>query len=240
MTTDIKSQINRAQEFLKDLKGVIPIDLTNGVASDRTKNLVQDILTKMRNVFDQTMYKFFKEKISSSINVIKIKRVKVYFPIGKDEHTVKSILGRACIKDLNIKHPQIYSFILSVQPFNENYKWMYYFSLYSNEKHIRLTPQKRREKVITKLLNALEIEDWNDNNSLAEAKLNDCEINGIPIKNLILSKHTPLEKIDPKLNPNREVYAMFTFEGTYIDVLRLCDKVVNEGEKIITYFLNLF
>lgn len=81
MDGDIKSQIERAKELLTELEKSANTDLSRKEVSDRTRNLTQEILVKMRSIFDQSMYKFFEKSISSKLSDEEKERAKVYFPI---------------------------------------------------------------------------------------------------------------------------------------------------------------
>ena len=49
---DINSQIDRASKILKELKQSANNDLAQQNISDETRNLTQEVLVKMRSVFD--------------------------------------------------------------------------------------------------------------------------------------------------------------------------------------------
>lgn len=81
MDKNFSSQISRAEELLNDLEQSLNNDLEKQDISDRTLNLTQEVLLKMRHLLDQAMYKFFEKHYLPKISKKEIKRVKVYFPI---------------------------------------------------------------------------------------------------------------------------------------------------------------
>lgn len=71
MNQDFQSQIDRAKELLKELEEVCNDDLKTQNVSGKTKNLSQEVLTKIRHTLDRSMYKFFEEKYASLFPMVK-------------------------------------------------------------------------------------------------------------------------------------------------------------------------
>jgi len=145
MNKEIQSQLDRARELKKELDESSNSDLKSHMISDKTRNLTQEILVKIRSILDQALYHFFEKEIAPNLNEKDKKNAKVYFPLVSKLNDLKSSLGRAKMKDLDLTHPRMFSFLESVQPYHKNYIWLNELSKYANEKHIRLTPQKRVE-----------------------------------------------------------------------------------------------
>jgi len=233
MDQDIKSQIERAKELLKELEESYNSDLQTKSISEKTKNLTQEVLVKMRHVLDQSMYRFFAKIISPTLSSDVKKNVKIYFPIAQNPAGLKSRLGMGKMAALDVSNPDVYKFLESIQPYNAKFSWLGDFSKFANEKHIRLSPQEFKEENETTLSNAIHAGRG------AEVKMAGCRIGDIPV-NCENINTTPLDQFDPRLKVKRTTWVQFNFKGTNINVLWLCKKAVNELEKVIDKFFTLF
>ncbi len=235
MDSDIKSQLDRAKELKKELEESYNSDLKSKIVSDKTRNLTQEILTKIRSLLDQAMCKFFEKEIAPSLSNENKNKARVYFPLINKKEYLIPLLGRAEIKNLEISHPTIFSFLESVQPYNANYQWLNDLSKYTRERHIRLTPQMIKEETETILGKGVRVRT----SGSGKVTMRGCLINGIPVNSEDVSK-TPLKNFDPRLNVKRTKWISLTFEGTNIDVLQFCSCSIVESEKIINHFSSLF
>lgn len=237
MDQDIKSQIERAKELLQDLKLSCQKDLGERVVSERTKNLTQEVLIKMRHVLDQAMSRFFEKNIAQTLIEKNKKNAKIYFPIARNHAGLKSTLGRGSMINLEISHPEIFNFLESIQPYNQNFQWLEEFSKFSNEKHIRLTPQEVKEENETTIgttnFGAVRVGPG------GSVKMQNCLINGIPV-NVEDLNTAPLSSFDPRLKVSRTTWTSFYFQDTQINILWLCEKSVNDLEKILEEFFSKF
>lgn len=198
--------------------------------SGRTKNLSQEILLKVRHLLDQSFYKFFEKYYFSNLSDVDKKSAKVYFPIASKRDDLKSVLGRAKMDDIEKIHQNLYKFLDSVQPYNSDYLWLKQLRDYSNEKHVRLTPQIIKKENETKLGNAIHVGRGGG------VAMRGCFINGIPVNSADINTE-PLENFDPRLNVQRTTWVSFLFENSDVNVLWLCKKSIEEGEKIIRKIL---
>ncbi len=229
MNQDIKSQIDRAKELLEELKESCKLDLRNKIVSNRTKNLTQEVLIKMRHALDQSMYRFFEKIIAPTLSMSEKEKAKVYFPLVKNRLDLKPTLGMGKMINLDTKYPSIYKFLEAVQPYNDDYKWLNDFNKFANEKHIRLSPQEIKEENETTISNAIRVGRG------AKAIMRGCLVNGIPVDSEDINT-TPLKDFDPRLNVKRITWVSFNFEGSNINILWLCEKGVKDLEKLIENF----
>lgn len=232
MDKDIKSQIERAKELLNELKKSCNSDIATKSISGKTKNLTQEVLTKMRHTLDQCMYKFFEKIIAPTLSETEKREAKIYFPITKKHAGLKSILGRGKMANLETKHSEIYKFLEAIQPYNTDFQWLDDFSRFANEKHIRLTPQELNEKNETILSNTVRV-------SGDKVKMKGCLINGIPINSENINA-TPLNQFDPRLQAKRKTWISFNFKESNINIIWLCNKAVYDLEKVIDDFFTKF
>jgi len=232
MDHDIKSQIKRAKELLRDLEESCNTDLKKKSVSERTKNLTQEVLTKMRHVLDQSMRRFFEKIIAPDLSPNEKDKVKVYFPIAGDRAGLKSTLGRAKMANLETSHPNVFNFLESVQPYNDDYAWLNDFSKFANEKHIRLSPQEIKEESETTLGNAVRV-------SGKKVAMRGVSIQGIPVNSEDINS-TPLDQFDTRLQVKRTTWVSFNFKGSSVNALWLCKKAVNELDKLINDFFSKF
>ena len=235
---DIESQIDRAEELLKELEGSAKEDLNKKKVSEKTRNLTQEILVKMRSVLDQTMRRFYEIHVEPTLSSSEKKKVKIYFPIVPKQNDLLPFLGRGMMKDLDKTHSDIYSLLDSVQPYQPGYEWMAYFKIYANERHIRLTPQKRVES------KRLVLGDDKARISLGEgAKIILGKGASIRVgsKRILggqtISTGSKTIKGDPGI-AKMERWVSFTFENSKINSLHLCNAVVVEGRKIVSDLLS--
>ncbi len=145
MDKDTKSQIERAKELLQELEKSCNNDLSSQNVSEKTKNLTQEVLLKIRHLLDQSIYKFFEKHYLPKLTIKEKNSAKVYFPIVGKKEDLKSVLGRGKMATLEKDFPDFYQFIDSVQPYNTAYTWLKHLADFSAEKHIRLTPQIKKE-----------------------------------------------------------------------------------------------
>lgn len=238
---DIESQIDRAKELLEELKACAKKDLAKKAVSTKTRNLTQEILVKMRSVFDQSMYQFFDKKISPTLTKKEKDNARVYFPLVSKKGDLKSVLGRSMIKDLDSTNPKIFNFLDSIQPYNKDYEWLKHFSKFANEKHIRLTPQKKKETksiFVGKRGTGFRITgnayiDMGPNTSMS--------IGGKKIEGgQRISPDSDFIRGDPDLDVKKEKWVSFTLANSKVNAVNLCESIVNKGEKIIHDFFKLF
>jgi len=227
MDQDIQSQLDRAKELLQELEKACDNDLRTENVSGRTKNLSHDVLIKIKRLLDQSMRKFFEKYYSPNLSDKDKKSAKVYFPIASKKDDLRSILGRAKMSNLETSHQDFYKFIDSVQPYNKDYLWLRYLRDYANITHIRLTPQILKKDNETKLGNAVHV-----GRGAKGVSMRNCSINGIPVNSKDINLE-PLENFDQRLNIQRTTWVSFLFEDSDVNVLWLCKKSIECGEKII-------
>jgi len=234
MNQEIKSQINRAKELLGELKESCNKDLASKTVSDKTRNLTQEVLVKMGSVFDQAIRLFFKQKVEPELAQEEKKRAKVYFPFAKDLDSLKSILGRGKMAELESKYPEVFGFLQSVQPFIKGYKWMHFLKKYADERHIELTPQKKTvtDERITVAREGVGTVSWKPKGVKFE--------NGVSILEAPIDTGTQNIRPTAGVTSKREIWVSFTLGDSGVNSLWLCETAINEGEKIISSFLGLF
>ena len=233
MDKDIASQIERAKELFQELENSCNSDLASQKVSDKTKNLTQEVLLKIRHLLDQSIYKFFEKNYLPNLSDSDKKSAKVYFPIVSKKEDLKSVLGRAKMSDLETSHQSFYKFIDSIQPYNKDYLWLKYLADYSSEKHIRLTPQTRKE------IKELRINSGGAGMALGQgASIQIGHGAMIKIGNATIPGGQNINVNNPAQfygqgSQERITWVSFQFENSNINVLQLCKKSVGDGEKII-------
>jgi len=235
MNQEIKSQIDRARELLKELKESCNRDLTSRTVSDKTRNQTQEILVKMGSVIDQTMRYFYSKKVAPKLTQTEKEKAKtkIYFPITSDKNSMKSILGRGNMADLEQDYPDIFKFLESIQPYNQGFEWMKQLSIFANERHIRLTPQKKIvEEKITVSKEGVGVASWTPKDVRFKSG---ASILGAPV-----DPATQDIRPIPGVTSKREIWVSFTLGDSGVNSLWLCETAINEGEKIISSFLKLF
>lgn len=224
MDEDTQSQLDRAKELLQELETAYNEELEAKNVSGKTKNLAQEVLLKVRHLLDQSIHKFFEKNCLPNLSEKDKKSAKVYFPIVPKKEDLKSVLGRAKMNDLEKTHNDFYTFLDSVQPYNQNYLWLKYLANYAAEKHIRLTPQIKTEEKRTTVSRQGGSVSWGSGVSFG----NGVSVLGVPI-NPITQMPVPNNIAETKI----ETWVSFLFEDSNINALWLCKKAVADGEMII-------
>lgn len=228
MDQDFQSQIDRANELLKELEEACNDDLKAQNVSGKTKNLSQEVLTKIRHTLDQAMYKFFEEKYASSLSDGEKQSVKIYFPIVPKQDDLKAMLGRAKMTDMETRHPEFWSFLQKIQPYNSDYAWLTHLAKYASEKHIRLTPQKRMETRRVTVAGGNGSVSWGSGVTFGS---------GVSIMGVPIDPRTQMPVPNNIVETKVENWISFLFDDSDINVLWLCKKAVEDGEKIIVELL---
>lgn len=226
MDQDIQSQLDRAKELLQELERACKNDLQAKNVSGKTKNLSQEVLLKIRHLLDQAIYKFFEKHYLSKLSDPDKKSARVYFPIVSKKEDLKSILGRAKMSDLGMKYCNFYQFLDSIQPYNQDYLWLRYLADYSSEKHIRLTPQTKTET--RRRVTVGGSVSWPP--AVIFGK-------GVSVMGVPIDPSTQLPVPNDLVETKIENSISFLFEGSNVNVLWLCKKSVEDGEKIIQKIL---
>lgn len=224
MDQDIQSQLDRAKELLQALEKACDDDLQTKNVSGKTKNLSQEVLLKVRHLLDQSIYKFFEKHYLPNLSEADKKSAKVYFPTVSKSDDLKSVLGRAKMGDLETKHQDFYKFIDSVQPYNQDYLWLKYLANYASEKHIRLTPQTKMETKRVTVTRGGGSVSWGSGVTFG---------GGVSVMGVPIDPATQLPVPNNIAETKVENWVSFLFEGSDINVLGLCKKSVEDGEKII-------
>ncbi len=228
MDQDIRSQLDRAKELLQELERACNNELQTKNVSGKTKNLSQEVLLKIRHLLDQAIYKFFKKHYLNNLSDSDKKSARVYFPIVSKREDLKSVLGRAKMSNIETKYRNFYQFLDSIQPYNKNYLWLKYLAKYSSEKHIRLTPQTKTEtKRVTVSCGNSSI-SWGPGVTFGK---------GVSVMGVPIDPTTQMPIPNNVAETKVENWVSFLFKDSNVNVLWLCKKSVEEGEKIIQKIL---
>lgn len=227
MDVELESLLDRADELLKDLKKEYENCLFSHKVTERAKNITNEILEKLRNALDQTMWKAWDKYISPYVSDKDREHARVYFPITGDLNSFHSRLGRGW---QNLKHhnKELYDFLLSRQPFSsgEN-QWLGLLTKVAAEgKHVRLTPQKRREsRRITVSRNDVGSVSW-DQSSIRYAP-------GVSILGAPIDPKTQRTIPTPSVTEQVEIWVYFTFEGYNVNAFRFCEDACQKTRMLV-------
>jgi len=223
MDSDIRSQIDRAKELFGELEKACNADLLAKNVSDKTRNLSQEVLLKVRHLLDQVTYKFFEKRYLSKLSAEDQKSARVYFPMVMKKEDLKSVLGRAKMSDLETIHPDFYNFLNSVQPYNTNYAWLKQFADLCAEKHIRLSPQVKNEAKRVTVSRGSGTVSWGPGVTFGR---------GVSVMGVPIDPSTQLPIPNNVVETKIETWVSFLYEGTSVNVLWLCKKAIEDGESI--------
>jgi len=236
-----ESQFQRAEELLSDLEVEYLLSLKNKEVSDRAKILTRDYCITLNSILDQVMNKYFEEKIAPTLSSIDRTEAKkrIYFPISNSRNGLPSKLGQMKIKNLQKMDYKVFSFLKSCQPYyDSSYKWLLDLHKYTNERHVRLTPQKKTENTrftVNSKEGCVIILD----NVIAED--GGILIDGKKIHSVLASTpESSYISCDPRLDVTTEILVNFYFEGTDLEVLKFCKECLPKTKELVKQFLELF
>jgi len=224
MDQDLQSQLDRAKELLQELESACNTDLQAKDVSGKTKNLSQEVLLKIRHLLDQSIYKFFEKYYLPNLSDIDKKSAKIYFPIVSKKEVLKSVFGRAKMRDIETNNQKFYEFISSVQPYNQDYLWLKYLADFANDKHIKLTPETKTEiKRVTVSRGGGSV-SWGPGVTFG---------GGVSVMGVPIDPATQMPVPNNITETKVENWVSFLFDGSDVNVFWLCKRSVEDGEKII-------
>lgn len=149
----------------------------------------------------------------------------IYFPYGSSEADFRSRVGSS-LPGLRALAPNVYSLIAWIQPFQCGDNWLNDLCLILNEnKHNRLTPQKRSESevyAVSSKAGSVSIL-VNDPSVHVRSLPGTVEVFGVPAQ---FSDQGIRTAPSDKLTHKRIRWVAFLFEGTNVNVLGLLSKAV--------------
>lgn len=224
MDQDLQFQIDRAKELLQELENACNTDLQAKDVSGKTRNLSQEVLLKVKHSLDQSIYKFFEKYYSPNLSDVDKKSARVYFPIVSKSDDLKSVFGRAKMDDIETSHQDFYKFIDSIQPYHQDYLWLQHLAHYASEKHIRLTPQTKTETKRVTVSRGGGSVSWGSGVTFG---------GGVSVMGVPIDPATQMPVPNNVAETKVENWISFLFEGSDVNVLWLCKKSVEDGEKIV-------
>lgn len=224
MKVELDSQHVRAQELLDDLKNSCNQDLKITAISERTRNLAQEVLTKVRLLLDQLMLFSLKK---TGLHNDRDNQLKIYFPIVNKKEDLRAALGRAGAPDLEASNPALYQTIEGYQPYHETNVWLNQLKLINDEKHTRLIPQTRIETKTVTVSNTFGSVSWGPGVTFG---------NGISVMGVPIDPNTQMPIPNDITTTEVKRWVSFHFENTDIDVLELCTKAVDSARDILDKF----
>lgn len=224
MDQDIQSQLDRAKELLQELESACNSDLRAKDISGKTKNLSQEVLLKIRHLLDQSIYKFFEKHYFPNLSDTDKKSAKIYFPIVSKKEDLRSVFGRAKMSDIETRHQKFYEFISSAQPYNKDCLWLKHLADFANDKHIKLTPQTKTETKRVTVSRGGGSVSWGPGVTFG---------GGVSVMGVPIDPNTQMPVPNNVAETKVENWVSFLFEGTDVNVLWLCKKSVEDGEKIV-------
>ncbi len=130
--------------------------------------------------------------------------------------------------DLEISHQGFYKFIDSVQPYNQNYLWLKHLADFASDKHIRLTPQVKIETRRVTVSRDGGSVSWGPGVTFG---------GGVSVMSVPIDPATQMPIPNNVAETKIENWISFLFKGSDVNVLGLCKKSVEDGEKIIKKIL---
>lgn len=228
--------MDRAEELLNDLENEYNECLSSHIVSERAINITHEVIEKLRNSFDQTMRRFWEKNISPLLSDRDREKARVYFPItDNDLNSFNSILGRGKIRDLNTIHPQIYNFLLDLQPFKSaDNKWLFDLREIANKgKHINLIPQTRIE---TQRVNVSEPNVGSVSWDPSSVRFG----SGVRIMGAPVNPNTQRIVPTPEVTEQIQTWVAFIIEGFSLNALGFCKEAYKKVRTLLEEMFTLF
>lgn len=224
----------RADELLIELEDEYNNCLKAQNITERAKNLTHEVLEKLRSALDHTMMIVWNKYIAPNLSEQDKSRARVYFPIVGNSNALRSTLGRGCMADLDKVHKNLYDFVLKQQPFScgEN-QWLDLLAQIAAEgKHVRLTPQKRKENYRIKVSGPEGGSVSWDPSSVRFG--HGVSVMGVPI-DPITQRIVPT----PGVTEQAETWVSFIFESYGINALGFCKDACQKTHVLIKEMLSI-
>ncbi len=174
------------------------------------------------------MRKVWEQLIATSLQDTDRRKARVYFPITKDLHSFRSVLGRALMKNLESDHPALHKFLIRSQPFSSSSNgWLSALGELSTEgKHVRLVSQKRTEqhRIRVTKKGAGEV-SWNPS---AVKFGSGVRVFGAPV-DPTSQRIVPT----PGLIERQEVWVGFELDGYGLNALTFCKEALERTKKLL-------
>jgi hypothetical protein len=233
MDVALESLLDRADELFKDLEKEYEKCLHSQEVTERAKNITHEVLEKLRNALDQTMWKAWDKYIAPNISSLERGRARVYFPIAGDLHSFRSTFGRGYLQSLEQHNKELYDFLLKRQPFysRENH-WLDFLATIAAKKHVGLAPQKRSESRRTKVSrNGVGSVSWDQSAVTYETGVSILGAQINPKTQRIIPTHGVTEQV--------EIWVNFTFEGYDVNANGFCKEACEKTRKLIEDMVKL-
>lgn len=234
MDPELESTLDRADELLRELEDEYKKSLQAQNVSERARNLTDEVLQKLRNALDHTMTGVWGKYIAPNLSQRDRERARVYFPIANDLNSLRSILGRQGMADLDKVHKNLYDFLLKQQPFSsEENRWLHLLKeIAAKGKHVRLTPQKRtkarRIKVSSREGDSV---SW-DPSSVKFGP-------GVRAMGAPVDPRTQRIVPTPGVTEQVEIWVSFIFDGYGVNALGFCKEACQKTRALIEEMVNV-
>lgn len=228
MDPELKSLLDRADELLADLEKEYKECLQGRDVTQRARNLTNEVLVKLRAALDHTMRTAWEKYIAPSLSEQDRGRVYVYFPITNNLNSFRSILGRASKGNVGRVDKNLYDFLLKQQPFSsQENRWLGLLGEIANEgKHVRLTPQKRTEKI-----RRISVSGRGGKVSWSPSHVKYGP--GVKIMGAPVDPRTQRIVPTPGVTEQVEIWVSFVFPDSGVDALRFCKEACQKTRVLI-------
>jgi hypothetical protein len=234
MEPELENILDRAEELLEDLETEYKNCLKSQNVSEQAKNLTHEALGKLRVALDHTMRRAWEKHVTPTLSKQDKERARVYFPITSDLDSFHSTLGRGSMASLDRIHPNLYQFLMEHQPFlsGENQWLVVLAKVVAEGKHIRLTPQKRKETRRIKVSGRGGQVSWDASSVKFGAGVS---VMGAPI-DLSTQRIVPT----PGVSEVVEIWVSFIVEGYGVNALGFCREACHKTRALIEEMVGVF
>ncbi len=232
MDQDINYRIDYLKEKAINLVDLCDKEITENV-SNEVRNITQDILTDLNRALDIIMFYFYTFKIKPFISEEQNKKYEksVFFPVCGEIEELKRTLSKFGCSDLEKNHYMIFNLIENIQPYRSN-EWIRQLRDYSNLGHRKIIGQRKHCETYISIEDTVKISDK------ANVTFRNCFMNGKAVRDLTVDKGVISGKFDSRLNPKVKTNIFYLLENSDINVVWLCQKSLQEIEKLFKEFNN--
>ncbi len=236
MDKNIKSLLDRTEELLNDLEMEYNECLSSKKVSERAIVITHEVLEKLRNILDLSMRKFWEKFISPLLTTKERQKARFYFPItDKGLDSFHQSLRNGKMEDLITLNPQIYTFLLGLQPFKSSKnKWLLDLREIANKgKHINLIPQTRIE---TRRVNV----SGSSGGSVSWDPTSIRFGSGVRIMGAPVDPKTQRIVPTPGVIEQLQIWVTFLIEGFNLNALGFCKESYQKIRNILEKMFKLF
>jgi len=216
----VEALLKRSADDLKKIESKYNNSLHAQVIADDLRIDIKDFLEKLRSVLDYLAHDIRETHCPDASP-----KILFYFPVLADRPKFDGKVGE-WYPGLELKSPDLYAYLESLQPYHNDYLWLRSFNRINNEnKHKNLVPQTRKEIKQIRVTSAHGSVAWRPEN----VKFGP----GVAVFGVPIDPKTQMPERHPSQTVEQIIWVDFHFEGENISALGLMNKAYQGISRIV-------